>query len=87
MLRCMRTTIRINDHLFAEVKRTAVETNRTLTAVIEDALREMLARRRVPHQRSAMQLPTFAGSGLQPGVDLDDSAALLDLMEGTSDRP
>ena len=29
-------------------------------------------------------LPTISGGGLQPGVDLDDSAALLDLMEGTS---
>jgi len=27
-------------------------------------------------------LPTFSGNGLHPGVDLDDSAALLDLMEG-----
>lgn len=26
-------------------------------------------------------LPTFAGRGLMPGVDLDDSAGLLDLME------
>jgi hypothetical protein len=24
---------------------------------------------------------TFGGGGLQPGVDLDDSATLLDLME------
>jgi len=83
----MRTTIRINDHLLAEVKRTAAETNRTLTAVIEDALREMLARRRASRPRSAMDLPTFAGNGLQPGVDLDDSAALLDLMDGTGGRP
>jgi hypothetical protein len=27
-----------------------------------------------------VRLPTFSGQ-LQPGVDLDDSAALLDLME------
>jgi hypothetical protein len=26
-------------------------------------------------------LPTFAGQGLQPGVDLDDTASLLDLMD------
>jgi hypothetical protein len=26
-------------------------------------------------------LLTVSGNGLQPGVDLDDSAALLDLME------
>lgn len=28
-----------------------------------------------------IDLPTFTGRGLQPGVDLDDSAALLELME------
>jgi len=27
-------------------------------------------------------LPTFRGEGLLPGVDLDDSASLLDLMDG-----
>ncbi len=26
-------------------------------------------------------LPTFAGKGLQPGVDLDDAAGLLDFMD------
>jgi hypothetical protein len=26
-------------------------------------------------------LPTFGGQGLQPGVDLDDTATLLDLMD------
>ena len=26
-------------------------------------------------------LPTFAGRGLMPGVDLDDSASLVDLMD------
>lgn len=31
--------------------------------------------------REPVELPTFAGDGLQPGVDLDDSAALVDLME------
>jgi hypothetical protein len=30
-----------------------------------------------------VELPTFGGDGVQPGVDLNDSAALLDLMEGT----
>ena len=30
---------------------------------------------------TAEPLPTFAGQGLQPGVDLDDTAALLDLMD------
>ena len=78
----MRTTIRIDDNLLRETKKLALETDRTLTAVIEDALREVLARRTQRSKRRPVRLPTFGGEGLQPGVDLDDSAALLDLMEG-----
>ena len=80
----MRTTIRIDDDLLAEAKERAARTGRTLTAVIEDALRESFARQRTPHPERHIALPTYRPSrpGLQPGVDLDDSAALLDLMEG-----
>ena len=78
----MRTTIRIDDDLHREAKRLALETDRTLTAVIEDALREVLARRNQRAKRRRYGLPTFGGAGLQPGVDLDASAVLLDLMEG-----
>jgi hypothetical protein len=35
--------------------------------------------------RSAVKLTTFGGNGVQAGVDLDDSAALLDLMEESGD--
>jgi Bacterial antitoxin of type II TA system, VapB len=77
----MRTTIRINDALLKEAKAAALATNRTLTELVEDALRETLARRRSAAGRERITLPTFKGSGLQPGVDLDDSAALLDLIE------
>jgi hypothetical protein len=31
-------------------------------------------------------LPTFGGKGLQAGVDLDDSANLLDLMQEGQDE-
>jgi hypothetical protein len=31
--------------------------------------------------REPVALPTFGSGGLQPGVDLDDSAALLGVME------
>jgi hypothetical protein len=80
MLRCMRTTIRIDDQLLAEARQLAVRTGRTLTAVVEDALREVLNRQRRPGRRT-IALATVGGDGLQPGVDLDDSAALLDLMD------
>ncbi len=76
----MRTTIRINDQLLAEVRQVAAQTGQTLTAVIEDALRQMLARRQQLAARPPVKLTTASGNGLQPGVDLDDSAALLDLL-------
>jgi hypothetical protein len=77
----MRTTIRLDDDLLREAKRHAAATGRTLTAVVEDALREALGRRRQPGSRPRLRLRTAGGSGTQPGVDLDDSAALLDLMD------
>jgi hypothetical protein len=77
----MRTTVRLDPNLLAEAKRVAASSGRTLSSVIEDALRESLSRRRTPRKTSNRKLPTFRGKGLLPGVNLDDSAALLELME------
>ncbi len=77
----MRTTIRLDDQLLTEVKQLAVRSGRSLTSIIEDALRELLARQKNLAERSPVRLTTVSGNGLVPGVDLDDSAALLDLME------
>jgi hypothetical protein len=78
----MRTTIRIDDRLLAELKAQAARSGRTLTAVVEDALRMALARRDVRGPERPPELPISRGGRLQPGVDLDDNAALLDLMQG-----
>lgn len=80
----MRTTIRLDDDLLTAAKLLAVETGRTLTSVIEDALRQSLSRRSESGQPAPAKLPLARGGGvLQPGVDLDDSAALLELMESS----
>lgn len=76
----MRTTIRLDDELLAEAKAVAARTHRNLNEVIADAVRESLARGR-QRRASPVSLTTFRGSGLQPGVDLDDSSALQDLMD------
>jgi hypothetical protein len=75
----MRTTIRFDDDLLREIKVVAAQSGRTLTEVIEDAVREAFARRSQATPR--VELPVVPGGRLLPGVDLDDSAALLDLME------
>jgi hypothetical protein len=78
----MRTTIRLDDGLLAEAKRYASQSGRTLTGLIEDALREVLARRSRPRPRERIKLTTYGRGGTQPGVDLDNSAGLLDVMDG-----
>jgi hypothetical protein len=76
----MRTTINLDDALLAEAKQVAARTGRTLTAVVEDALRQSLHQRQQA-TREVIELPVFGEGGTRPGVDLDDSAALLDVME------
>ncbi len=81
----MRTTIRLDDDLLTQLKQVAAHSHKTLTRVIEEALRETLARQRGTGERAPVKLETVSGKGIQPGVDLDDSAALLSLMEGSDD--
>jgi hypothetical protein len=79
----MRTTVRLDDALLARAKREAARRGQTLTSLIEHGLRLVLAGRQRPSKRHHVELPVcHAGGGTLPGVDLDDSAALLDLIEG-----
>lgn len=80
----MRTTVRLKDELLERVRREAARRGITLTAIIEQSLLSFM---RKPSQktplRQRVELPTCrAGGGTQPGVDLIDSAATLDRMEG-----
>jgi len=77
----MRTTIRLDDQLLKSAKQLAQESGKTLTALIEDALRQTLSRTRQQRKRSPLKLTTVGGSGLQPGVDLQNSADLLTIMD------
>jgi predicted transcriptional regulator len=76
----MRTTIRLDDELLRQLKKLAIEQKRTLNSLLEEAAREKLARRGRARSGQAVLLQTFRGQGVQPGVDLDDSASLLDLL-------
>jgi plasmid stability protein len=79
----MRTTIRIDDELYREVKQRAARSGRTVAAVLEDAVRRGLT---PAERRSAGRYairPTGSG-GLRPGVDLSSNAAIAEVIdEGT----
>jgi predicted transcriptional regulator len=85
----VRTTIRLPDELLREAKAHAASTGRTLTAVIADALRRELhgAGDSVARGRKQFRAHTVGGNGTRPGVDLDDTSGLLDLMDGRDAAP
>ena len=83
MSRHMRTTVRLDDALLDQAKREARRRGLTLAALMERGLRLMLAQGQPESRRPAVNLPVCTkGGGTCAGVDLDDSAALLDLVEG-----
>lgn len=84
MIRHMRTTIRLKDELLEQAKREAARRGITLTAMIEQGL---IASLRQPRQRAPsrqqVKLPVCrAGGGTLRGLDIADSTATLDRMEG-----
>lgn len=83
MIRHMRTTIRLDDGLLMRAKREASRRGITLTALIEQGIRIMLAHPMKSENKPKVELPVcHAGGGVFPGVDLDDSSDILDRMDG-----
>jgi hypothetical protein len=76
----VRTTVDLPDDLLSEAKERAAREGRSLSEVVGDAVRSSFSRTATA-DRGPVELPSFDGGGLQPGVDLDDGAALLELME------
>jgi hypothetical protein len=82
----MRTTIQLPDDLLARAKQAATASRRTLNQVIEEALRDALSAQQQYKRTEEPFLPVFGEGGLLPGVDLDDSSALLDAMDARDAR-
>lgn len=76
----VRTTVDIADDLLAEAKVLAARTQRSLSSVVDDALRAMLKRDSTSPPVAEWTFPTGGTGGLRPGVNLDDKEALTDLL-------
>ena len=74
----MKTTLNIDDTVFAELKREAARQDRTMSDLVETALRLML--RSQPRRGRLPALPTFRSGGTL--VDIADRDALYHAMEG-----
>lgn len=76
----MRTTIRISDDLYREVKTLAARSGRTVASVLEDAVRRGLAG---GEQRTAQRYTVRATGtgGLRPGVDLSSNSTVAEALD------
>jgi hypothetical protein len=77
----MRTTLNIDARILAEYKKLAAETHHTLSYVIQDALRGALDAQQRADRPAVRDLPVFHGEGVQQGVDLDETSAVLDRID------
>lgn len=76
----MRTTLNLDDDLMRLVKQRAAAEGRTVTSLIEEGLRALL-RQAEERVRTPIVLTTFGGDGVRPGVDINDSRRLNDLLD------
>jgi hypothetical protein len=77
----MRTTIRMNADLARRAKQYATQHDTTFTHVVEQAVTQLLSAPKIRKRRKKIRVPTYRGRGVQAGVDLNDTSALLDHIE------
>lgn len=79
----MRTTLNLDDGLMRETRKKAAAEGRTLTSVIEEALRLLLRRPAGAGKGEGFRLRWVTKAGpAAPGVDVADRDALYERMEG-----
>ncbi len=77
----MRTTIRLRDELLERARKRAAEDGRTLTSLIEEGLTLVLAGPKGGPRKHVKVPVSQASGGVLPGVDLNRSSALEEIME------
>lgn len=78
MVTHMKTTLMIDDSVMARLRRESARTGRTMSELVETALRQLLRARPAPVD--LQPLPSFESGGAQ--VDIADREALYHAMEG-----
>ncbi len=78
MVSHMKTTLNIDDTVMARLRREAARTGRTMSELVETALRNLLRPRR--DREPLPPLPSFDSGGAS--VDIADRDALYRAMEG-----
>ena len=75
----MRTTLNIDDQILSMAKHRAIEQGVPLTHVVENALRDVFLK--TEEKGTEIHLYTVRGPEVKPGIDLDHTSSLLDIMD------
>jgi hypothetical protein len=77
-----RTTVRLPQDLLNRARRKAAAEGRTLTSLIADGLRMVIADNRKPtKQKRVLPRVSKATGGLLPGIDVSDARSLQDMED------
>ena len=77
-----RTTVRLPIELLKRAKRKAAAEGRTLTALIEEGLRHVVADKPRPSEKKRRPVPVSkATGGLMPGVDLTQMSKIYEMED------
>jgi hypothetical protein len=76
----IKTTLNIDDSVMARLRRESIRQGRTMSQLVEAALRLLFRSVRQSKRKKLRPLPTFDGG--KPRVDIADRNALYDAMEG-----
>src|SRR5215831_16940862 len=78
----MKTTLILDDEVHRQAKQVSARLGIPLTRFIEEAIRLRISTESAQRSEPVRKLPVCKKKGgLRPGIDLDNSAELLDLLD------
>jgi len=82
----VRTTVKLEDSLYSEIKVLAAKSNDSVGSVLEDALRFYLLEHELRQSRPLADLPTWNAGQIAAGIDLNDNSAIFDFLDEVSGK-
>jgi hypothetical protein len=83
----MKTTLLLDDEVHRQAKQASARLGIPLTRFIEEAIRLRISTDAARRGQPVCKLPVDKSKGgLRPGVDLDNTAELLDTLDQATDR-
>ena len=76
-----RTSLNIEDSLIEQIAKEAQRQNVTQTELIKLILVQGLNALKIKRKARRLDIPVMKGTGLKPGIDLSNRAALIDLLD------